>query len=65
MFLQAVEEMSRIANSTPTLASLNPPEPRFNYLQINISSVSNLAQHVSINSQVNVIFINEYLVVFF
>ena len=29
-----------------------PPEPRFNYMDLNVSSVSNLTPHITINSQV-------------
>ncbi|XP_066906424.1 CCR4-NOT transcription complex subunit 1 isoform X2 [Halyomorpha halys] len=47
-----VEDMTpRITNSTPTLAILSPPEPRFNYMQINVSSIASIAQHITVNSQ--------------
>uniref|UniRef100_A0A0K8TC24 CCR4-NOT transcription complex subunit 1 n=1 Tax=Lygus hesperus TaxID=30085 RepID=A0A0K8TC24_LYGHE len=41
----------RITNSTPTLAPVNPPEPRFSYVQVNISSTASIAPHILINNQ--------------
>ncbi|CAB0005984.1 unnamed protein product [Nesidiocoris tenuis] len=45
------DEVSQRSNSTPTLAPVNPPEPRYAYAQINISSTASIAQHIVINSQ--------------
>lgn len=40
-----------VANTTPSLPT-GPPEPRFNYMDISVSGVSNIAQHITINNQV-------------
>lgn len=41
-------------NTTPisTIPS-GPPEPRFNYMDLNVSSVSNLTPHITINNQLS------------
>lgn len=38
-------------SSTPPLTKMTPPEPRFSYVSLNVSSISNIAQHIVINSQ--------------
>ncbi|XP_014252247.1 CCR4-NOT transcription complex subunit 1 isoform X3 [Cimex lectularius] len=45
------ETPTRLANNTPTLTPINPPEPRFNYLSINVTNIGNLAPHIIINTQ--------------
>ncbi|KAL1130932.1 hypothetical protein AAG570_012173 [Ranatra chinensis] len=49
MYLKEVTP--RLSNSTPTLAPPNPPEPRFSYVSLNVSSISNIASHITLNSQ--------------
>ena len=39
-------------NTTPSLPT-GPPEPRFNYMDISISNIANIAQHITINNSVN------------
>ena len=38
-------------NTTPSLPS-GPPEPRFNYMDISVSAIANIAPHITINNQV-------------
>ncbi|XP_011335843.1 CCR4-NOT transcription complex subunit 1 isoform X2 [Ooceraea biroi] len=38
------------ANTTPSLPA-GPPEPRFNYMDISIGGIANIAQHITINNQ--------------
>ncbi|XP_066592088.1 CCR4-NOT transcription complex subunit 1 isoform X2 [Prorops nasuta] len=39
------------ANTTPSLPT-GPPEPRFNYMDISISGINSIAQHITINNQI-------------
>lgn len=41
-------------NTTPSLPT-GPPEPRFSYMDISVTSVANISQHITINTQVIVI----------
>ncbi|KAG7189600.1 hypothetical protein KM043_017285 [Ampulex compressa] len=38
------------ANTTPSLPT-GPPEPRFNYMDISITGIANISQHITINNQ--------------
>lgn len=39
------------ANTTPSLPT-GPPEPRFNYMDISVTGIANISQHITINNQV-------------
>jgi len=39
------------ANTTPSLPA-GPPEPRFNYMDISVTGVANISQHITANNQV-------------
>lgn len=51
------------ANTTPSLPA-GPPEPRFNYMDISVTGVANISQHITANNQVwkNSIF---YVLIFY
>lgn len=39
------------ANTTPSLPA-GPPEPRFNYMDISVASITSISQHITANNQV-------------
>lgn len=39
------------ANTTPSLPA-GPPEPRFNYMDISVTGIANISQHITANNQV-------------
>ncbi|XP_024942334.1 CCR4-NOT transcription complex subunit 1 isoform X8 [Cephus cinctus] len=38
------------ANTTPSLPT-GPPEPRFNYMDISVTGIANISQHITVNNQ--------------
>lgn len=38
-------------NTTPSLPA-GPPEPRFNYMDISVTGIANISQHITANNQV-------------
>ncbi|XP_063987616.1 CCR4-NOT transcription complex subunit 1 [Diachasmimorpha longicaudata] len=40
------------ANTTPSLP-IGPPEPRFNYMDISVTNISSIAQHITVNNQLS------------
>lgn len=55
-------------NTTPSLPT-GPPEPRFNYMDISVTGIANISQHITINNQVwdsffMVILIQIFIVIF-
>lgn len=44
------------ANTTPSLPA-GPPEPRFNYMDISVTGIANISQHITANNQVRRSFI--------
>lgn len=41
------------ANTTPSLPT-GPPEPRFSYMDISVTGITNISQHITINNQVHI-----------
>lgn len=39
-------------NTTPSLPT-GPPEPRFSYMDISVTNIANISQHITLNSQVS------------
>lgn len=40
------------ANTTPSLPTGGAPEPRFSYMDISVTGIANISQHITINNQV-------------
>lgn len=40
------------ADTTPSLPA-GQPEPRFNYMDISVTGIANISQHITINNQVS------------
>lgn len=46
-----VPQQAPPVNTTPSLPT-SPPEPRFNYMDISVTGIANISQHITINNQV-------------